>query len=85
MCYYFVEASTTYGEIYDEDIEEEFNKLQLEINSKRNQFPAKTAVDEDAEISEETDTLCNALSNLHLRKSPDGNQNMSKERGLEAA
>lgn len=57
--YNFVEATTTYGEIH-EDIEEEFNTLQLEINRKK----AKDAVSGEAEISEETDALSNALSNL---------------------
>lgn len=79
-----LESTTTYGEVDDEDMEEEFNALQMEINSKKNQVPA--------EILEESDALSNALSNLHLegetaRKSiePGGNRNKSKEGGLEAA
>lgn len=90
--YYFVEASTAYDEIHDEDIEEEFHSLQMEINSKKNQAPTKNAVDGGAEVSEETDALSSALSNLHVRKSeaecltePVGTRNMSKEGGLEAA
>ncbi|KAG6436692.1 hypothetical protein SASPL_101594 [Salvia splendens] len=83
-----VEATTTYGEIDDEDIEEEFKTLQLELNSTK-------AVAAEAEISEETemDALSNALSNLHLKsggaKKVEAecrtDENMSNERGLEAA
>ena len=84
----FVEATTTYGEIDDEDIEEEFKTLQLELNSTK-------AVAAEAEISEETETdaLSNALLNLRLKsegaKKVEAecctDENMSNERGLEAA
>ncbi|XP_047953030.1 uncharacterized protein LOC125200052 [Salvia hispanica] len=83
-----LEATTTYGEIDDEDIEEEFKTLQLELNSTK-------AVAAEAEISEETETdaLSNALLNLRLKsegaKKVEAecctDENMSNERGLEAA
>ncbi|KAL1544924.1 hypothetical protein AAHA92_21713 [Salvia divinorum] len=47
-----LEATTTYGGIHDEDIEEEFKALQLELNSTK----VKKAVAGEAEISEETET-----------------------------
>lgn len=65
-----LEATTTYGGIHDEDIEEEVNALQMEITSKKNRVPTKLPVDGswgEAENSKETDALSNALSNLHLK------------------
>ncbi|KAH6787530.1 hypothetical protein C2S52_007082 [Perilla frutescens var. hirtella] len=55
-----LEATTAYGEIDDDDMEEEFDALQMEINSKKNQVPPK--------IAEETDALSNAMSNLHIEE-----------------
>lgn len=97
----FVESTTAYAEVDDEDIEDEFNKLQLEIGSEANQLLTKTGFDRNAglaaEVSEEADALSNALSNLNLNngaemKSPEvshvksvGNKSMLKEGCLEAA
>lgn len=96
----FVEATTAYAEIHDEDIEEEFNTLQLEMQSEKYKVPTKIGFDSSAgvaEVLEKTDALRNALSNLHLEDEtamnsvaecctePAGNQSMSKEGNLEAA
>ncbi|EYU23567.1 hypothetical protein ABFS82_04G148200 [Erythranthe guttata] len=91
-----LESSTSYAEVDDEDIEDEFNKLQLEIGIETNQLPTKNGFNSNA--SEETDALSNALSNLNLKNSAEidspaeyhlksgGNKSMSKEEGcLEAA
>lgn len=88
--YHFVETTTTHGGIHDEEIEQEFDALQMEINSKKNQAVVDVSSGE-AYNTEETDYLSNALSNLHLKGeiteagSFTDPQNMSKEAGLEAA
>ncbi|KAL8544743.1 hypothetical protein ACS0TY_005102 [Phlomoides rotata] len=80
-----LEATTTtaYAEIDDEDLEEDFNSLHLEIKSEENQVP--------------TDDLSNAFSNLHLKDEKTMNsvaeccvddqrtRTSSKEANLEAA
>ncbi|KAK6118156.1 hypothetical protein DH2020_048140 [Rehmannia glutinosa] len=93
-----LESTTTYTEIDDDDVEDEFNKLQLEIESEKIQVPTKTGFDSSVSaVSEKNDALSNALSNLNLRDSavtdsvaeccmkPVSNRRMSKESSLEAA
>ncbi|KAL3652984.1 hypothetical protein CASFOL_002665 [Castilleja foliolosa] len=73
-----LQSTTAYAEIEDDDVEDEFNKLQLDITSEEEgQVPTKTGFDSSssssstkrvaAEVSETADALSDALSNLHLQ------------------
>ncbi|KAK4417979.1 hypothetical protein Salat_2210600 [Sesamum alatum] len=93
-------SKTMYTQVHDEDIEDEFSKLQLEIKSEMNQVTAETGFDSPAapsEFLERTDALSIGLSNLNLKDGPAteseaeccltpvGNKSMSEEGSLEAA
>ncbi|KAL0459841.1 UNVERIFIED_CONTAM: hypothetical protein Slati_0611300 [Sesamum latifolium] len=93
-------SKASYTEVDDEDIEDEFCKLQLEIKGEMNQVTTETGFDRSAgpsEFLERTDALSNGLSNLNLKDGPAmeseaecclrpvGNKSMSKEGSLEAA
>ncbi|KAG8389635.1 hypothetical protein BUALT_Bualt02G0249500 [Buddleja alternifolia] len=93
-----LESTTAYAEIHDEDLEDEFDKLLLEIKRETSQLPTGTRFDSSAgEVSEKTDALSNALSNLNLKDGADvdseaeccikpiDNQSVLEERILEAA
>ncbi|GFQ07838.1 charged multivesicular body protein 7, partial [Phtheirospermum japonicum] len=73
-----LQSTTAYAEIQDDDVEDEFNKLRLDITSEEEgQVATKTA-----------DALSNALSNLHLQSEAEKEEcsiSMSKDRILEAA
>lgn len=66
-----LESTSSYTSIEDEDIEDEFKKLELEMESDTSQVPTSTVKvvtstkeKEDLAIEE---SLCNALSDLHLK------------------
>ncbi|PIN20113.1 hypothetical protein CDL12_07210 [Handroanthus impetiginosus] len=95
-----LESTTAYVEIHDEDLEDDFNELQLEIGSEMDQVPTKAGFDSSvrvAEVSGKNDALSNALSNLNLKDEaamdsaaehsikPGGSKSMSEEGTLEAA
>ncbi|KAL2482398.1 SNF7 family protein [Forsythia ovata] len=59
------------AEIGDEDLEDEFTKLELEIESQPSQNLVKVGIDDStgvAEVSAATNSLSNALSNLNLKE-----------------
>lgn len=93
-----IESTPSYTDVEDEDIEEEFKNLELEVGSENLQVPtSQTGVDSAVEVEalESADSLSDALSNLKLtgntnRESASKNpmlamrQNKSKKLELEA-
>lgn len=67
------ESSPVYADLVEEDIEDEFKKLQLEISDETTtQFSNKNSDDHDnsveaSDMSSTTDLLGNALSKLKLK------------------
>ncbi|KAK7820515.1 charged multivesicular body protein 7 [Quercus suber] len=65
-----LESTPSYTDVEDEDIEEEFNKLELEVGSGNLQVPiSQTGVDStlgEVEALESPESLSDALSNLKL-------------------
>ncbi|KAL6515870.1 hypothetical protein OROGR_019175 [Orobanche gracilis] len=86
-----LESIAADAEIHDDDVEDEFNKLQLDIGSEEDQIPTKTGFLSSTGVAETTDVLSSALSNLDLKSEseyrikPVGDTSMSKESVLEAA
>ncbi|KAL6525850.1 hypothetical protein OROMI_030245 [Orobanche minor] len=86
-----LESTAADAEIHDDDVEDEFNKLQLDIGSEEDQVPTKTGFLSSTGVAETTDVLSSALSNLDLKSESDyhikpvGHTSMSRESVLEAA
>ncbi|GER41905.1 charged multivesicular body protein [Striga asiatica] len=83
----YVESANAYGEIDDNDVEDEFEKLQLGISSEE----VKAPIGAKEEVSQTTYVLSSALSTLRLTSEaecdviPVSNKSMPKETVLETA
>ncbi|CAA0822946.1 SNF7 family protein [Striga hermonthica] len=81
-----LESANAYGDIDDDDVEDEFEKLQLGISSEE----VKAPIAAEEEVSQ-THVLSSALSRLHLTSEaecdiiPVSNKSMPKESVLETA